>query len=336
MSLFNKKSSSDLDNQHSGNAGKNKLSLLILLVLAGVFAYLYFFTSLIVPHEAAAPKPPEAKPEVKQSMPPRPAESGSTTAAVADAKKTEAVKPAPAAVPAAPAAAKPAVPAVPATPAAAKPAVPAPAPAAAKPVPAPQPATRKAPAPAAPAAATTKKEAAKPAKAAAKTDPSKTAAPPKPVKKSVAYTISTGELPAGADVDAAEAKLKKHGIKPVLKQVAKKGRVMNRLFVNAYSDYDAYSTGLETAKKSSSAAFGIEKDGKYYIYAGSFSSAALAQKEKVLLQGKGLKVNIQKTVLPGTTLKVTAGSFATKAAASKAAATLAKDGLAVRVIPKGK
>ncbi len=111
---------------------------------------------------------------------------------------------------------------------------------------------------------------------------------------------------------------------------------MNRLFVSSFSDYDDYTTGLETVKKSAKGAFGIEKDGKYSIYAGSFSSTELAQKEKKRLQDNGVKVEIQKTVLPGTTVTITAGSFTSKASADKTAAALAKDGLGVRVIPKGK
>jgi hypothetical protein len=350
VSLFNKKSSADFDEPRRDNAGKNQLSLLILLILVGAFVYLYFFTSLIVPHQAVAPKPPAAPPEVKQSMPPRPAETGAPAAA--DAKKPEEAKTA-AAVPATPAAQPAAKPTAPAPPPAVQPAVkPAePAPAAVKPAPAPQPAVAKT---APPAAAPVKKTETPPAKAveakpavkkeepkstsaAATAAPAKTAAAEKPLKKKVAaYVIAAGELPAGPEVTAAEAKLAKHGVKPVLKQVSQKGREMNRLFVSSFSDYDAYAAGLETVKRAASGAFGIEKDGKYYIYAGSYSSAVLAQKELKRLQGKGIKTELQKTVLPGNTVKVTAGSFTTKAAADKAAAALAKDGLAVRVIPKGK
>ena len=350
MSLFNKKSSSDIDEPRSDNAGKNKVSLLILLLLVGAFVYLYFFTSLIVPHQAVAPKPPAATPEVKQNMPPRPAETGAPAAA--DAKKPEEAKPAAAApaVPAAQPAAKPAAPvALPAAPPAVKPA--APAPAAAKPAPAPQPAAAKTVPPAAapakkaeapPAKAVeakpaVKKEEPKSTKAAATAAPAKTVAAEKPLKrKEAAYVLAAGEFPAWPEVAAAEAKLEKHGVKPILKQVSQKGRELNRVYVNSFSDYDAYAAELENVKRVAAGAFGIEKDGTYSVYAGSYSSAVLAQKEIKRLQGKGIKAAIQKTVLPGTSIKVTAGLFTTKAAADKAAAALAKDGLAVRVIPKGK
>ena len=56
MSLFKKKSS-EFDEQENQGSGKSKGSLLVLLILLGGFAYLYFFTSLIVPHEAPLQKP---------------------------------------------------------------------------------------------------------------------------------------------------------------------------------------------------------------------------------------------------------------------------------------
>jgi outer membrane biosynthesis protein TonB len=335
VSLFNKKSSSDIDEPRSDNAGKNKVSLLILLLLVGAFVYLYFFTSLIVPHQAVAPKPPAATPEVKQNMPPRPAETG--TPAAADTKKPEEAKPAAAvpAIPAAPPAAKPAAPA----PAAAKPA-PAPPPAAAKtvpPAPAPVKKAEAPPAKAVEAKPPVKKEEPKSAKAAATAEPAKTGAAEKPLKrKEAAYVLAVGEFPAWPEVAAAEAKLEKHGVKPILKQVSQKGREMHRLYVNSFSDYDAYAAELENVKRVAAGSFGIEKDGTYSVYAGSYSSSVLAQQEIKRLQGKGIKTTIQKTVFPGTLIKVTAGLFTTKAAADKAAAALAKDGLTVRVTPKGK
>ena len=365
MSLFNKKSSSDIEEPRSDNAGKNKVSLLILLLLVGAFVYLYFFTSLIVPHQAVAPKPPAATPEVTQNMPPRPAETG--TPAAADANKPEAAQPAaaapampaaqpaakpaaPAALPAAQPAAKPAAPApLPATPPAVKPA--APAPAAAKPAPAPQPAAAKTvppaaapakkaeapPAKAVEAKAAVKKEAPKSTKAAATAAPAKTGAAEKTLKrKEAAYVLAAGEYPAWPEVAAAEAKLEKHGVKPILKQVSQKGRELHRVYVNSFSDYDAYATELDNVKRVAAGAFGIERDGTYSLYAGSYSSAALALQEVKRLQGKGIKAGVQKTVLTGTSIKVTAGLFTTKAAADKTAAALAKDGLAVRVTPKGK
>jgi sporulation related protein len=362
VSLFNRKQESDFDGQQKDSPGKSKASLLVLLVLVGGFGYLYFFTSLIVPHEVPSP-PPATVPEVKKSMPPKPGEQPAAPApAAADAAKPEAAKPAaipapaPAAQSAAPAKPAPAVaPAKPApaqTQAAAKPAPAAPAPA--------QPQAAVKPAPAPPAPAPAKKEAQPAVKKeeapAAKPAPAKPAAAPaakkeepgtakaalpaaeKPAvkKKAVTYTIAVGDFPAGEEAAAAEAKLAKLKIKPVTKQALKKSRKMTRLFLGAYTDYDAYTTALEKLKQSAKGAFGVEKDGKYSIYAASFSSAAGAEKEKKLLQAKGVSVQLQQVVLPLSTVKLGAGHFASKVDAEKAAARLKAEGLAVKVVPAGK
>src|SRR6185369_14506487 len=95
VSLFNRKQESDFDGQQKDNPGKSKLSMLILLVLVGGFGYLYFFTSLIVPHEGPPPPPPATVPEVKKSMPPKPGDQPAAPApAAADAAKAGAAKPA--------------------------------------------------------------------------------------------------------------------------------------------------------------------------------------------------------------------------------------------------
>lgn len=367
MNLFSKKSASDQGAPQSGSAGTSKTLPLLLLLLIGVFAYLYFFTNLIVPHESTEPKPAAPSPEVKQSMPPRPETAAVPAAGQPAAGQPTAVAPpapagakpappAPAPAKAAPSAATAAKPAPPAAagakptpaatattkPATTKPATPAPAATAAKPAPpvttAAKPAPPAAGKPAAPAAAA--KEPAKPAAAnakGAKVEPAKAAAAePKATKKPATYTLVAGPLPEGSALAAAEATFAKHHIKPLQKRVSRSGRTMNRLFFKSYGDYDAYAGGLETLKKSAKDAFAIEKGGKYFVYAGSYSSATLAQKEKSRLRQAGITVEIQKATLPGTSVTVTAGSFSSKAAANRAATAVAKDGLTVHVTPKGK
>ena len=355
MSLFKKKSS-EFDEQENQGSGKSKGSLLVLLVLLAGFAYLYFFTSLIVPHETPLVKAPEVSMEVKQSLPPKPAVLPANPLPAA-AKKPEEAKPA---APPAPPAAKPTVPPV-AVPAPVKPAAPvAAAPASAKPVapvPAPQPSAAAKPANLPPVPATPKKEAAaplkkdapKPAKAAEQkpaqaVQPKKEAksakapAPAKPVvrKKPESYTIFAGEFPAGEEAAAAEAKLARLAIKPVTRQETKKSKSMNRLFYGAYTDYDAYSAELDKLRQSAKGAFGVEKDGKYYLYAGSFSSKERVEKEKKDLAAKGITLQAQLVILPLSTVRLTAGNFAAKGEADKAAARMKGAGLAVKVVPLGR
>lgn len=365
LSLFKKKTDAEPEYRGGNDAGKNRVSLLILLVLIAAFGYLYFFTSLIVPHETAQPAKsaePAVTAQVKQSMPPRPSDTaaapaatgGQPPAAGASAPPPAATS-APAAAPAAPAAKPPAPAAAPAAPAKAT-AVPAPA----KTVP-PQPAKKEEaktvkPAEQKPAAPAAKKEAVKPVAAPAKPAQGKDKQPTtaaKPVAKeqkaatdkgkasagkakadTAAYMINVGEF-AASEAASVEAKLGKHGIKPV-KTVTQKNRMMTRLFYGAYTDYDTYSNELARLKQAASSAFAIEKNGRYSIYAGSFGSADRAAAEKKRLAAKGVSVELQQASLPLSTVRMSAGPFSSKPAADKAAAKLKGEGLVVKVLPKGK
>jgi len=366
LSLFKKKTGAEPEIRTESGSGRNKVAQLVLLVLIAVFGYIYFFTSLIVPHEGAKPEQsatPAATPQVKQSMPPRPADTAAPPAA-APAAPAPTAPVAPAAAPAAAPAGgqKPAV----ATPAPASPpqaAAPAKAPAAApvkkeevKPS---KPAEQKQ------AASVPKKEEAKPAKgpeksAAAKDKQPVPAAPqakkdqkPAPAVEKArepkgaaatgtakakaaagSYTILVGEF-AAAEAAAVEEKLNKHKIKPV-RNMSQKSTQMTRLYYGVYSDYDSYTAALEKLKQSVKGSFGVEKDGRYSVYAGSFGSPARAEAEKKRLADKGVKVEMQQVSLPQSTVRLSAGPFSGKEAAEKAASQLKKEGLSVKVVPKGK
>jgi len=80
----------------------------------------------------------------------------------------------------------------------------------------------------------------------------------------------------------------------------------------------------------------LVSDGKYSLYAGSFSAKSGTEKEKRALAAKGVPLQIQQTVLSLTTVKLTAGRFATKKEADKAAATVKSKGLTVKVVPTGR
>jgi hypothetical protein len=347
VSLFKKKSS-EFDEQENQGSGKSSGSLIVLLVLLGGFAYLYFFTSLIVPHEAPPAKAPELPTEVKQGMPPK---SGGqpVNPPTTEAKKPEEAKPvAPVALPAE----KLSAPSAP-SPVAAKPAVP---PQSQQSQAAVKPAATAAPvAPAAPkkeTAAQVKKEELKPAaktaeqksvpavpkKVAAKSVKAAIPVAAQPVvrKKSEAYTIFAGEFPAGEETAAAEAKLVKLGIKPVARQEIKKSNSMNRLFFGAYTDYDLYSAELDKLRRSAKGSFGVEKDGKYYLYAGSFSSKERVEKEKRDLAAKGIILQTQLVILPLSTVRLSAGKFAVKGEAAKEAARMKNEGFSVKVVPLGR
>jgi outer membrane biosynthesis protein TonB len=319
VSLFKKKSS-EFDEQENQGSGKSSGSLIVLLVLLGGFAYLYFFTSLIVPHEAPSAKAPEVSTEVKQSMPPKPG-SQPVNPVTTEAKKPEEAKPAAPATPPAQqpqAAGKTAAPAAPKQEAAA-------------PVKNAEPKTAAKAAEQKAAPVVQKKEEAKSVKTAAPV-----AEKPVARKKPEAYTIFAGEFPAGEETAAAEAKLARLGIKPVDRQEIKKSKSMNRLFFGAYTDYDLYSAELNKLRQSAKGAFGVEKDGKYYLYAGSFSAKERVEKEKRDLAAKGITLQTQLVTLPLSTVRLTAGRFAAKGEAEKAAAKMKSEGLTVKVVQLGR
>lgn len=361
MSLFKKKTSG-FDEQEKQGAAKSSGSIIVLLILLAGFAYLYFFTSLIVPHETPTPaNVPIVATEVKQSMPPKPTDQPAP-AATAAASKPEEAKPAvspvpPAAKPVsspapAPAITKPAAPA-PAT-VTAKPDAPAPAPSTGKPAAALQPqAAAKAaatpPVTTAPkkAPVTEKKAEPKPGKAVGskpvtafqQKELAKTAkvSPPPAVKaatgeKTSAYSVFAGEFTAGAESATAEAKIARLGIKPVSRKETRSSHSMHRLFYGAYTDYDVYLAELDKLRQSTKGAFGVEKNGTYFLYAGSFSVKDRVEKEKKYLAAKGINLQIQQTVLSLSTVKLTAGPFSSKKEADNAAAKMKGAGLAAKVV----
>lgn len=194
----------EADDQISAKKRSQQRLLLLLLLLAGLFAYLYFFTGLIRPRQdQAAPQPaPEAM--VKKPLPPRPtsAPAGEPGTATAPAGEPGATPQAPTAPAATAPAAKPAQPAT-ATAPAGKPAATTKAAPAAKPA-APE-KTAKATAPetkpAKPAAPAAKAKTVKPAAPAA-TAPSqakaaKPAAPASQAKPAPAAGKKTAAKPAG-------------------------------------------------------------------------------------------------------------------------------------------
>jgi len=156
------------------------------------------------------------------------------------------------------------------------------------------------------------------------------------VTKAESYTLVAGAFPAGEEATAAEVKLARLGIKSISRNETKKNRSMNRLFYGAYTDYDLYLAELDKLRKTVKGAFGIEKNGTYSLYAGSFSAKDSAEKEKRALAAKGVTLQVQQTVLSLTTVKLTAGRFASKKEADKAAAMLKSEGLVVKVVPTGR
>lgn len=319
----------------SGERGSSqRILLLVLVLLLAAFGYLYFFTGLIRSPEEAPKLPTAQTAQVKQPIPPRPEVQGEKPAAPAksEEQKPVAAPTTPAPTPPAKPAAAPAAPAAPAASVAKPAATPAPAPA--KPAKSAEQQVAKAPAQPAPASAKTpEQKVAKPA-AAAKTAPKEV----KPVAKEGrgAYTLLIGDFALGKSVKAAQAKLKKAAIAPVAKKSVKRQEPMNRLFLAEFSGQDAAQAEMERLKKLTADAFVLQENGKYAVYAGSYYLEGPAAVEQDRLYDKGVKLVMKKATAPITVTRLTAGSFATKEEARKAAARLKKQGLAAQVVKAGK
>ena len=332
----------DADDQMPEKKSSQQRLLLLLLLLAGLFAYLYFFTGLIKPREEQPIPQPVAEAPVKQPLPPRPqaaapAAPGAVVTAGTQAPKGSAppVQQAKPAQPAAPASAAPAAKPAPAAQAKAEkpapPAASAPQAKGAKPA-----AAAKAARPAAPAAP---KLAAKPA-AEAKAGKTAVAKPvkAKAVAKSAtaAYALEINGDLAESEMGSVTAKLKQAGIAYVVKTKSQKGELMHRLFLADFGSRDAAVEELERLKVTAPDAFMLKEDGRFAVYAGSYLREGKAAVEQDRLFDKGVKLLLKNATIPVSVVKVRAGSFADQASAEKAAHKLKKSGLSAKVVKAGK
>lgn len=324
---FSKEAGGDNPKQAAtGEKGRQNALLVVLLVLVGGFAYLYFFTGLIRPQEV--PKTVEAPvPQVvKKPLPARDGDAAKVaTPAVPEVKKETGV-------PAKPEPSK-ATPAAPAAPVAKTASV---APVAKA---APKPAEKKAqPAPAEkqpqkPVVAKTaetkpapvaKKQPAAVQKKAALTVPveKKSVAvkkpTPKPVKKIVQapadasggrWTVVVGNYLLEDALAADMVRVRKAGLEAAVQPGAKKKTAMNRLLRSEYNDRDAAKAELDKLKRHTSDAFIIEHGGKYAVYAGSYLLDSRALSEKERLAGAGFTLTLKRAEVAIPSKRLTAGTF---------------------------
>lgn len=330
--------SSDSQPENAPVEKKNQNALLVLLlVLVGGFAYLYFFTSLIRPLEEPKPAPaPAAAPQaVKMPLPPRvdaPAAADTKTPAPPAPPKTAvpAVPPVPPAKPAATAAAVPAAP-----PVAAKPKEEAKKTPDKKPQPPAvadkKPASGAATTAANKAAATGKKsdpakDNTKKAVAAVQTKP-KPAAKPQKVATPDSLVLVVGNYVLEEALSSDMARVRKAGFEPVVKSGTRKKSNMNRLFVAEYSERVAALAMLEKLKRHTADAFVIEQGGKFAVYAGSYLRSESARSEKERLKSAGFATTLKHSgiAIPSQTLSV--GPFDTRKAADAALRKLTSAGV---------
>jgi hypothetical protein len=352
----------DYEEHDSGGekGSSQKILLLVLLLLVAVFAYLYFFTSLIRPQVAVVAPPVPQVAQVKQPIPPRagqPAKSGeplspeAAKAVLPPGEKSGAL-PAPAALPK-PVPAPPAKNTAPAVPA--KTAVPA-----TPPAPVPTKAEQAKPAAPVPIKADQVKPAAtapvkaEQVKSVAKTAEQPTAAAKPAVKKRVAavssphkstksvakkpkavYALKVNTDLALSEVQPMLAKLKNVGLTVVALNKATREERMHRLFFAAFDRQSAAQAEAQKLQTLSPAAFILFENGKYSVYAGSYLREDKAIRERDRLFDKGVKLTVDPARVAVPVVKITAGHFVDSAEADKALKRLRKSGISATVVKAG-
>jgi len=355
MDIKFSKDSADGEKAAGDNKGKQNVLLVVLLVLVGAFAYIYFFTGLIKPMpEQKVAEAPASSQVTKQPLPAP--DGGSPKAdseevkkdAAAPAVKPEPAPPVPAAAPAvqdtakakeepkvageAQTAVKKPLPAV--GKAAAKKPAPAekkePAAVASKPAPVEKKepvaaASKPAAAPAAekkPAAvkkAVEKPAAATPAIATVKKAPQKSvmkeASAPVKAADTGNWTVLVGNYVLEEAMTADLGRVRKAGLEAFIVPGPQKKSHMNRLLLAEFTDRDSAQAELTKLKRVTADAFMIDNAGMHGVYAGSYLLDARAASEKERLAADGFKLTVKRVDVSIPTKNLTAGSFAEKSAA---------------------
>lgn len=329
--------------------GKQTGLLVVLLLLLGVFGYLYFFTGLIRPQEAPpAPQPPPQV--VKQPLPARDA-APADAIKPADAKQNVAVPVTPSAVPgntATTASAQKTGDVKPVTPAAKTEVKKTPIPPA---KPSNKPDTTKA----AVAPAVKKVETAKPAtppkpdlkKAASdKVDAKKDAASQeaqsrkaKPVHKKAAvlkpggpWTVVAGLYVIEETLASDLVKVKKAGLTPIMTIGPKRPVSMHRLFYQEFNTKADAQQAVEMLRRTAGSGFYVQHGDKYEVFVGSYVVLSGAQAEQQRLAATGIKVSIRKSQVPIASRKLTVGTFTDRKMAENAMKKLKAAGISSPVL----
>ena len=322
--------------------------LVLLLILIGVFSYVYFFTALIKPLDAQKKAEATATTQniVKIPLPPR--EGGPAKPDMKVSGKTEPIKVAAPATVAAVPTAKPAVET--ARPASLPTAKSAPAPAKSKDDPkraeAAKPAEKRPPS----AAAADKNGAKAPAANVEDKKPAaddKMSASTKEVKKKPAsdkqakpesvvkpqktatgsWSLIVGNYVLEETLSADMGRVRKAGFEPVINSSARKKTAMNRLFVSESNDRATALSTLEKLKRHTSDAFVIEQGGMFHVYAGSYSQNEAVNSEKERLKAAGFPVTVKRTDIAIPSHNLSVGPFNSKKEAEAALGKLKGAGL---------
>lgn len=114
------------------------------------------------------------------------------------------------------------------------------------------------------------------------------------------------------------AKLKKAGLTPVMTMGPKKPATMHRLQYGAFADKTEAQRAVDMLKHQTGDGFMVQKGDKHEVFAGSYAQLSGAQSEQQRLAASGIKVSVQKTTVPVSSRKLTAGTFTDRTAAEAA------------------
>lgn len=343
------KDQDDSSNQAvNGSKGNQNALLIVLLVLVGGFAYLYFFTGLIKPLTVQKPAEVQAPQVVKKPIPTRDGEPAKVSAAAAPEMKKDVATPS-AGKPEPPKVAQASPEVVPVAKEAPKPQVEAKKPELSKPVsvvkkPMPVPAEKQEQKLAS-AKGDDKKAAQvekklpvvekKDATAKKTIDKKKTTGSEVKAKKTVAksekkpaavtsqapscrWTVMVGSYLLEDTLAVDLVRVRKAGLEAAVLPGTRKKTQMNRLFLGEYGDRSAALAELDKIKRHTSDAFIMDHGGKHAVYAGSYllNERALSEKERLAAAGFSLTLKRAEVAIPSKNL--TAGTFNDKKAAEAA------------------
>lgn len=335
--------------------GKQNVLLVVLLILAAGFGYIYFFTGLIKPaQEQQKAEAPAVSQVVKKPLPSADGKPVKAAADEGDAKKDVAVSEKPEVAKAAPAAPAPVAAAKPVAQDAAKPKddvknAEAPQAAIKKPLPIAANAVKNKPAPVEkkqPAAVEKQTAAAEkkplPAKDGEKkaTDAKKpletsrvtadVVSQPKkelqkPAKKETVvstvadgtgrWTVLVGNYVLEEALATDLALVRKAGLEAYVVTGVQKKTHMNRLLLAEFTDRASAQAELDKLKRHTSDAFMIDSAGMHVVYAGSYLLDARAVSEKERLKAAGFGLTLKHADVSIPTKNLTAGSYDDKNAA---------------------
>jgi len=154
------------------------------------------------------------------------------------------------------------------------------------------------------------------------------------VPQQVIYTLVVGESVVKSALAEVGKKLTLAGFQPVLEQGPKKQEPRIRLSIGEFSSQEDAKKELTRLRARKISGFYLAKDGKYHVYAGSFSEETGAERERLRLVALGENPTLKPAVVGVQSYLLTAGNFTSRAKAQARAQELEKQGVPATIIER--